>query len=523
MKPLLAFMRRPAVAAIFSMIVLCVLSYPLFFHHLAERDLWSSHEGRAAQDASVILETGRWGLPRLYNGWAELQKPPLYYWLVAAIGKLRDGVVDGWSVRLPATLAAVGSMLFVLFFGWRRGRPVAGLLAGLFLATMAHFTWMARVGRIDTPLSLAVAVTLGCYYLAYEARRQGGRLVAGWLVLAYVAMAVAVHLKGPVGVMLPAVVIALHQLFEGEFTKGEAAWPRWKRVLRSLPRVVHSLGLWWGLPLVLLLVLPWFLWVNHETHNEFFRVFFLRHNLQRGLGGDEQFEAHFHPWWFYASRLAIDLQPWSMLLPLAVWFLWRRGWWRADPDARFGAVWFVSIVVLLSIFEYKRADYLLPAYPGAALLLGCVADRWLEALASWKRRMAWSAFAAIALALAVGWMIYVDALLPRWETAREHRSFAEEVRRRVPRPGLVILFRVEVHDFVYHLGRSVDRIWEWENLDIWACQPVPVYVVMPESELENWPAQLEAGRLHPIVTNSELVGIPHEQPMVLVCTRPIKQ
>src|SRR5260370_10154650 len=79
----------------------------LFFYRLADRDLWSSHEARAAMDAQTVLD-GDWALPQLYDGRAELQKPPLYYWLVAGIAKLRGGDVDAWAVRLPAALAALG-------------------------------------------------------------------------------------------------------------------------------------------------------------------------------------------------------------------------------------------------------------------------------------------------------------------------------------------------------------------------------------------------------------------------------
>src|SRR5213080_2235739 len=71
--------------------VLLLLCWFLFFHRLAERDLWSSHEGRAAQDAQSILSDHHWGLPRLFDGKVELQKPPLYYWLVAGIASLRGG------------------------------------------------------------------------------------------------------------------------------------------------------------------------------------------------------------------------------------------------------------------------------------------------------------------------------------------------------------------------------------------------------------------------------------------------
>jgi 4-amino-4-deoxy-L-arabinose transferase-like glycosyltransferase len=79
-----------------------VVSFLLFFYRLGDRDLWSSHEARAGMDARSVLDDGAGGVPRLYSGEAELQKPPLYYWLVAAAAFVRGGEVDAWSVRLPA-------------------------------------------------------------------------------------------------------------------------------------------------------------------------------------------------------------------------------------------------------------------------------------------------------------------------------------------------------------------------------------------------------------------------------------
>jgi 4-amino-4-deoxy-L-arabinose transferase-like glycosyltransferase len=91
---------------VFLLIVSCFscLSWSLFFHRLTERDLWSSHEGRAAQDAQSVLDPGQWGLPRLFDHHVELQKPPLYYWFVAMLARLRGGSVDAFAVRLPAAL-----------------------------------------------------------------------------------------------------------------------------------------------------------------------------------------------------------------------------------------------------------------------------------------------------------------------------------------------------------------------------------------------------------------------------------
>src|SRR5262245_59826571 len=79
----------------------------LFFDRLGERDLWSSHEARAAQNAQRFLDDGGWGILRQYDDRPEYQKPPLYYWLVALAACCRGGAVDASDVRLPAALAGM--------------------------------------------------------------------------------------------------------------------------------------------------------------------------------------------------------------------------------------------------------------------------------------------------------------------------------------------------------------------------------------------------------------------------------
>lgn len=448
----------------------------------------------------MMIWTGQWTVPHLYDRRLELQKPPLYYWLVATSARLRSGTVEAWDVRLPSALAALGGVLLLLWFGWQRGRPLAGLLAAVMLATMVHFTWLGRVGRIDMPLTLAIGVALVGYYLAWIKRSH--KLAA---TLAFVALAMAIMLKGPIGIVLPAVVILGHIVVE-RMSLGALTRP-------SSP----ALSLLWGVPLVLLLTLPWFFWVNHQTQGEFFRVFFWHHNFQRGFGGDDELKAQ--PWWFYGVRLWPDLFPWCFLLPLALWFLWRGGW-RHDPEARLGLVWFLAMALFLSCMSFKRADYLLPAYPGMALLLGCGVERWMtEQTDRWRLRTL-AAVGGVALACAAGWLVHTHVLLPRWESRREMTSFAAEVRRHVPPGTAVLLFRTEAHQLIFHLGPPVDRLMEWENLDVWMSRTETMYVVMPPECAAEWPDNLKGGRLYPVISSSELAGGEHEEPLLLMCNRP---
>jgi 4-amino-4-deoxy-L-arabinose transferase-like glycosyltransferase len=459
------------ISAAAALMLLCGV---LFFRGLGDRDLNSSHEARAAQNAQMVLSEGHWLLPRLYDGHVELQKPPLYYWLVAIFGWIGGGEVGPRAVRLPAALCALGCVLFLHLLGCKRGRPVAGFLAALVLATCLHFTWLARVGRIDMPLTFALTVTLASFHL-------------GWPFLGYTALGLGVLLKGPIALVLAAAVVVLRASFG--------------RPLR-LPR--HAL---WGLPWALLIAVPWFVWANFETEGRLWDVFFWYHNVERGLGGSETLRPY--PWWFYGPTGAADLLPWSLTLPFVAWF-WEM---RHDGEAQLGACWFGAILVVLSCMSFKRADYLLPAYPGFALWLGsCVERLWMAGSPRVRLAIA-SNFAAIVLAVAIGWTVFET----RHEDGWPHQRIAQEIRARTDRP--VIFFRAETHVLAFHVGRPVATILEWENLQWWVARPFPVYVVMPEDAADEWRQHLRGDALEEVLRSRDRVPDRREHRFVVLRTR----
>ena len=216
---------------------------------------------------------------------------------------------------------------------------------------------------------------------------------------------------------------------------------------------------------------PWFLWANAETDGRFFRVFFLYHHLNRAFGGAETLASH--PWWHYLPRFAADFLPWTPLLVGAL--VARR--WRGDPDARFGLVWLVVMVGVLSLSRFKRADYLLPAYPGGAMFLGCALERWyLSRTPGGRRRAAWAFGLTLAL-LPAGWLVFDHLVTAREEAARAQAPFAARIRGLAPAPRPVILFRVESHLLAYHLGRPVHTLVEWADLGARVRPAGPHYVV----------------------------------------------
>jgi 4-amino-4-deoxy-L-arabinose transferase-like glycosyltransferase len=490
------------------LIVLLVLCSFLFFYRLADRDLWSSHEARAAQDAQAILLDGQWGLPRLFDRQVELQKPPLYYWLVAALAKLNGEQVNVWCVRLPAAFAGLGGVLLVYTLARRCNRGMAGMLAAGTLATALHYTWLARIGRIDMPLTFAIGLSLGGFYLGQRCRHeQTGHGAWRWFLLAYLAVAGAVLLKGPIGAVLPLAVAGVFLLVEGELP---APWR-----IRAWLRLTHEFGLWWGLPLVMGIALPWYVWANIHTDGQLFQVFFWKHNIERGLGGGT---LSARPWWFYGPQLAFDLLPWSLLLPILLRQLIRQGWWREDAEARFGLIWLLTMTFVLSCSRFKRADYLLPAYPGAALFLGSVAERWYRGVSC--QRLFAIGFGLLLGVVTLGWGIYLTWIRPEQGPGKEYRLFAEEIRKRAPAPQLILFFRTEAHTLAFHVGQPIDTLREWENLDVWVGRPEIYHVVMPLEYAREWSRYLKSGRLEEVMHSTILAGASHNDPLVLLRTRP---
>jgi 4-amino-4-deoxy-L-arabinose transferase-like glycosyltransferase len=500
-------------------VVFLLACYLLFFHRLGDRDLWSSHEARAAMNAATLLE-GRY--PHLFDGQPEVQKPPLCYALVAGIAWLRGGSVDALAVRLPAALAAA-IMVAWMVWGWGPGKRGRGLLTGLILATSIHFTWLARIGRIDMPLAAAVTLSASGFFLARRPVYRPWAAPKGfWLRLGYGMAAVGVLLKGPVGLVLPAAITACSLLSEGEWPACWE-WGAWRKLLRDL-------GAGWGLLLVLVLTVPVYAWAESASGGQFCREFFWHHNLERGLGGAR---LRSHPWWLYGPFFLLYFLPWSPFLLLAGVF---RGW-RNDPLARFGLCWTLAVVAVLSCSHFKRADYLTPAWPGAALFLGSVLslgrsrieDRGsthgprssiLYSLSS----ILFPSGVLLVAALAVLVQLYrVESILPREEAFRDYRALAARIQQLAEPGSEVVFFRTEAHALAFHVGEAglfPATVVEWQELRARmtsgsASGGATLVVLSPES-LAEWPTTLLDTDYREVIRNTDLAGGRHERPLVVI-------
>ncbi|MFO0944880.1 MAG: glycosyltransferase family 39 protein [Planctomycetota bacterium] len=356
-------------------LLVLALGWVLFAWRVHDRGIWSSHEGRAAQNAQSMLDSGNWLIPTLFTEDIDVQKPPLYYWSVAALSIPGHGKVTPRTIRLPATVSALIGLVLVVRFGKRLWNLETGFFAAIILATTTRYAWLGRVGRIDMPLTVLITACFFCFWRAHGEAELDERKRSRLYSIMYLLLGVATLLKGPVAVVLVLMPIISYLAAIGEpIVPGlqRGAWRSWSKLRVPV-----------GLLLVVAIAGPWFVYAIVQSHGEYFWDFFVYHNLERALGTTEELKPG--PVWFYFPRILVDGFPWSILFPVVGMSIWKhRRQWRIPTNGAargylFLLCWIGSQFVFLSLVSFKRPDYLLPVFPAIAMLLaGWLNDRSLR-------------------------------------------------------------------------------------------------------------------------------------------------
>jgi 4-amino-4-deoxy-L-arabinose transferase-like glycosyltransferase len=329
------------------LLLLVALGLALYVPFLSLRDLWYPDEPEIAEVAKAMYESGDWVAPRRM-GQIWVDYPPMLYWAGAASSHVLGGVSE-LSLRLPNALAAIALVALVCVAGSRWFGERAGLAAGFALLTFQQFAYQAVSYRPDVFFALFIAAGLLVYAAGAGA---GGPPRAVLRVIGFALLGLAMLSKGPLGLLLPGLVLTLWHGGRRE----------WRRLLELAPLslVAAAVYLAWFVPCARAMGAPSIL---HELWAQ---------NVARFFGGAR---GHGQPWHYYLTAIWADLAPWSLLLPLAAARALRREG-RNDAPSRLAILWLGAFLAFLSLAVTKRQLYLLPAYPAAALLLA----PWLDAI-----------------------------------------------------------------------------------------------------------------------------------------------
>ncbi len=323
--------------------LLLLVVAPLFVWRI-DRPGFSDTEGMFAEPAREMVVSGDWITPTM-NGEPFLVKPPLMYWLPAAVF---SGVGPTEYARVVPLIAALATVAVTAALGTTLAGPSAGIAAGAVLATSFGFFVESRMLRADMILMLSVAASLWAYV---HLRRAGG---IRWALLFWTVLGIGMLDKGLLAVLLPGAVIAVAEIWEG-LLRPRTLWAR-----------LRALHFWAGVGILAAVAVPWhvvagarnpgFLWdyVVNQHLLFFFDEKLPRDSIPDALG-------------FFWTMFVVRGLPWSLLLPAAVVHGWRT---RSDGVARLPLVWVCVVLVLFSLAAGRLEHYSLPALPATALLVG---------------------------------------------------------------------------------------------------------------------------------------------------------
>jgi len=295
--------------------------------------LWDPNEARYMLLARDILDSGRWLIPDL-RGEPYLNKPQLFFWSVA-VASLPGGEVTERTAALPAVLSSIATVAAVFAIGARTWGAGAGAMAALVLASTIGFFAIGHHGQSDV---MVTAWTWWALYGLLAARRAGYPALP--LIVFYACVAGAILSKGPMGLLGLAAGFATVAFADG-----------WREMTRLRPAV--------GLVVLGVLLAPWY------------GAYLVGHGSSFV---DDTVVGHYGSWAFRRGVLARLESLWVLAyaLPWTIFLVGAATWWRRLPDAerRLIAAWTLTIWVLIGLSGIHRARYLIPIYPGLALLVG---------------------------------------------------------------------------------------------------------------------------------------------------------
>ena len=398
-----------------SILWLCLLAWLAFFCNLGNIGLIDETEPLFAEAARQMVETGDWITP-YFNGETRFDKPPLIYWLMAIAYHIFG--INEWSVRLPSAISGTSLVCFGFYVLYKYGNYhlnnqtstpknksliVKLLIAWIGAATIAlnpeTIAW-GRIGVSDMLLTGCMCSALFAFFMGYASQADNkdndnitqanylqkpknpqqenskifrkevssqsnkNKLSIGtknskinrWYLAFYILISLAVLAKGPIGIVLPGLIIGSFLLYVGKFVQ-----------------IWQEINILRGSLIFLTITLPWYSLVTLVNGKEYIDSFFGYHNFERFT---KVVNHHGAPWYFYFLVVLIGFAPWSIYLPIAIaqTKFWQRGYWcnkpRSEQLGLFAFFWFICIFVFFSIAVTKLPSYVLPLMPAAAILIG---------------------------------------------------------------------------------------------------------------------------------------------------------
>ena len=325
-------------------------------------------ESNYTQTAKEMLLSGDYVSPRIFgNFWYD--KPAFFYWELIAAFKV-FGFTDFGARFFPAVFGVIGLWL-TYFFARRIYDAQTAVLAGIMLATSVGYWVVSKSVITDATLFVFFNAVLVFFYLAYIGKNKN------LYYLCYLFAGLAVLTKGPIGILLPGLVVTIFIVLRRDF----AEIPRMKPL---------------GFAIFFAVVALWYVPMYYLHGSDFINTFLGVHNVLRATVSE-------HPmwdvWWYYSVLFFLIFFPWGFVtLPPALW-----SWFKSrripsfDREETFLLVWALTINIFYQMMATKYTTYTMPAL----LPISILAARFLRGKMTLVRRMFFGEIAFLVFATLV--------------------------------------------------------------------------------------------------------------------------
>ncbi|MBP2633286.1 MAG: hypothetical protein H6Q70_3914 [Firmicutes bacterium] len=296
-------------------------------------------EANYAITAKEMLLSGDLLSMRIY-GQYWYDKPAMIYWLIIASYKLFG--INAFAARLPMVVVSACSLSFLYWFVYKLYQNTRiAWMSVVVLATSFEFWVISKMVITDSILFLFDGMALGFLFLAFQTEKMK------YYYASYSMAALAVLTKGPVGIVLPAMIVIIYLLISKKYY-----------LLKKMCNL-SAIGLF------LTISMPWYVYMYLVHGNDFITGFLGLHNVTRAMVSE-------HPKdnvvYYYLIVLPICLLPWSGIFLRSIYQTIKER--HLDDRQLYLFCWIGVTIVFYTFMATKYLTYIfIVLFPAAILIV----------------------------------------------------------------------------------------------------------------------------------------------------------
>jgi 4-amino-4-deoxy-L-arabinose transferase-like glycosyltransferase len=313
--------------------------------------LFDNTEARYALIGLIMHRSGDWVTPFVEQGVPFWGKPPLSFWATAASYSIFG--VNEFAARFSPFVFSLATAALVFVIARTRGDRAFALLATTIFTTCGLTLYLAGGVMTDPALMFTVAFVMVTFWKAIS---EGAK---GWGYAFFIAVALTLLAKGPVGIVISGLAIGAWVAWNG----------KWQATWRKLPWLSGTL-------LTLLLAGPWYVLAESHTPG-FLRYFIIGEHFDRFLikdwHGDKYGAPRTHVFGMIWLFLIAATAPWCItvigyaLAPVTRRRLAEPGWISREW-LTYIVFWLIATPVFFTAAHAVLVPYVALCLPAFALL-----------------------------------------------------------------------------------------------------------------------------------------------------------